>query len=239
MANPTTNYGFVLPTPTDLVTDLPADFDVALQGVDTTLKALNPSTTLGDIEYRSATANTNTRLPIGTSGQALIVTAGVPSWGTVGGGSLTLLSTTTLSGTSTTISSINGTYKNLYIEIENMAAGAAFLPKFRLNAASNAHYSINARSSISSNTGRTNDSIIIYDNGYAASGNNLFAMTIFNYAATTTIKSFNYAVGWNDSGTVTGGQGGGMYNSASAITSFAVVSDQTFTGGEVRIYGVN
>ena len=35
MANPTTNYGFVLPTPTDLVTDLPADFDVALQGVDT------------------------------------------------------------------------------------------------------------------------------------------------------------------------------------------------------------
>jgi hypothetical protein len=37
VANPTTNYGFVLPTPTDLVTDLPADFDVALQGVDTQL----------------------------------------------------------------------------------------------------------------------------------------------------------------------------------------------------------
>jgi hypothetical protein len=38
MANPTTNYGFVLPTPTDLVTDLPADFEVALQGVDTQMK---------------------------------------------------------------------------------------------------------------------------------------------------------------------------------------------------------
>lgn len=35
MANPTTNYGFVLPTSTDLVTDLPADFEVALQAVDT------------------------------------------------------------------------------------------------------------------------------------------------------------------------------------------------------------
>jgi hypothetical protein len=66
VANPTTNYGFVLPTPTDLVTDLPADFDVALQGVDTQLKALQPGTTLGDLAYSSATANTNTRLAIGT-----------------------------------------------------------------------------------------------------------------------------------------------------------------------------
>lgn len=82
MANPTTNYGFVLPTSSDLVTDLPADFDVALQGVDTQLKALNPSTTLGDIEYRSATANTNTRLAIGTTGQVLTVSGGVPAWAT-------------------------------------------------------------------------------------------------------------------------------------------------------------
>ena len=82
MANPTTNYGFVLPTSSDLVTDLPADFDVALQGVDTRLKALNPETTLGDIAYRSATANTNTRLPIGTTGQVLAVVGGVPAWAT-------------------------------------------------------------------------------------------------------------------------------------------------------------
>jgi hypothetical protein len=80
MANPTTNYGFVLPTSTDLVTDLPADFDIALQGVDTRLKALQPGTTLGDIAYSSATANTSTRLPIGTTGQVLGVAAGVPAW---------------------------------------------------------------------------------------------------------------------------------------------------------------
>jgi hypothetical protein len=82
MANPTTNYGFVLPTSTDLVTDLPADFDVALQGVDTRLKALQPGTTLGDIAYSSATANTNTRLPIGSNGQVLSIAAGVPAWTT-------------------------------------------------------------------------------------------------------------------------------------------------------------
>jgi hypothetical protein len=82
MANPTTNYGFVLPTSTDLVTDLPADFDVALQGVDTRLKALQPGTTLGDLAYSSATANTSTRLPIGTTGQVLAVSGGVPAWTT-------------------------------------------------------------------------------------------------------------------------------------------------------------
>jgi len=53
---------------------------VALQGVDTRLKALQPGTTLGDIAYSSATANTSTRLPIGTNGQVLGVAAGVPAW---------------------------------------------------------------------------------------------------------------------------------------------------------------
>jgi hypothetical protein len=71
-----------------LVTDLPADFDVALQGVDTRLKALQPGTTLGDLAYSSATANTNTRLAIGTSGQVLTVSGGVPAWTNPAGGKI-------------------------------------------------------------------------------------------------------------------------------------------------------
>lgn len=82
MANPTTNYGWPMPTSTDLVTDLPADFALFGQPVDTSLKALNPETTLGDIAYRSATSNTNTRLGIGTAGQVLAVSGGVPAWTT-------------------------------------------------------------------------------------------------------------------------------------------------------------
>jgi hypothetical protein len=82
MANPTTNYGWPMPTSSDLVTDLPADFDAFGQPVDNTLKALNPETTLGDISYRSAVSNTNTRLGIGTAGQVLAVSGGVPAWTT-------------------------------------------------------------------------------------------------------------------------------------------------------------
>jgi len=45
MANPTTNFGWQMPTSTDLVTDLPADFEVFGQAVDTTLVDLKGGTT--------------------------------------------------------------------------------------------------------------------------------------------------------------------------------------------------
>jgi hypothetical protein len=79
MAN-TTNYNWETPDDTDLVKDGAAAIRTLGNSIDTTTKNLNPETTLGDISYRSSTANTNTRLPIGTSGQVLTVIGGVPAW---------------------------------------------------------------------------------------------------------------------------------------------------------------
>ena len=79
MAN-TTNYNWETPDDTDLIKDGAAAIRTLGNSVDTTTKALNPETTLGDIAYRSATSNTNTRLAIGSAGQVLTVAAGVPSW---------------------------------------------------------------------------------------------------------------------------------------------------------------
>jgi hypothetical protein len=76
----TTNYAWETPDDTDLVKDGALAIRTLGSSIDTTTKALNPSTTLGDIEYRSSTANTNTRLGIGTTGQVLTVASGVPSW---------------------------------------------------------------------------------------------------------------------------------------------------------------
>jgi hypothetical protein len=45
MANPTSNFNWQMPTPTDLVTDLPADFEVFGQAVDTSLADLKGGTT--------------------------------------------------------------------------------------------------------------------------------------------------------------------------------------------------
>ena len=118
----TTNYGWTTPDDTSLVKDGAAAIRTLGSSVDTTTKALNPSTTLGDIEYRSSTANTNTRLGIGTTGQVLTVSGGVPTWATASAGGWTLISTTSLAslGSATlSLTSIPQTYKNLHVLVND------------------------------------------------------------------------------------------------------------------------
>jgi len=55
MANPTTYFGWVMPTATDLVTDLPADFNIFGQGVDTSMQDLLGGTTGQVLSKASAT----------------------------------------------------------------------------------------------------------------------------------------------------------------------------------------
>jgi hypothetical protein len=115
MTNPTSNFGWQMPEATDLVTNLPADFEVFGQAVDTDFADLlggttgqvlkkntnadldfvwgadsagmtNPMTTTGDIIY-SSPGSTPVRLGIGSAAQVLTVTSGVPSWVTPAGAS--------------------------------------------------------------------------------------------------------------------------------------------------------
>ena len=83
MAN-TTNYNWETPDDTDLVKDGAAAIRTLGSSIDTTTKNLNPQTTTGALAYRSATANVNTALPIGTANQVLRVNSGgtAPEWAT-------------------------------------------------------------------------------------------------------------------------------------------------------------
>ena len=80
----TTNYGWDTPDDTDLVKDGASAIRTLGSSIDTTTKNLNPETTLGDLAYRSATANVKTRLALGTAGQVLRVNSGgnAPEWAT-------------------------------------------------------------------------------------------------------------------------------------------------------------
>jgi len=81
----TTNYGWTTPDDTALVKDGAAAIRTLGSSVDTTTKNLNPETTLGDLAYRSSTANVKTRLALGTANQVLRVNSGAtaPEWATL------------------------------------------------------------------------------------------------------------------------------------------------------------
>lgn len=104
----TTNYSWTTPDDTALVKDGAAAIRTLGSSIDTTTKALNPETTLGDISYRSSTANTKTRLAIGTTGQVLSVSGGVPAWTTISTG--TKIGQVAQTFLATTFSSSSGSF---------------------------------------------------------------------------------------------------------------------------------
>ena len=83
MSNPTSNFGWVMPTSTDLVTDLPADFAVFGQGVDTSFQYLKGGTTgqilsktsATDLAYTWIDNNISTNSPINAPLEVCNVTA--------------------------------------------------------------------------------------------------------------------------------------------------------------------
>lgn len=252
MANPTTNYGWPMPTSADLVTDLPADFAAFGQPVDTSLKALNPETTLGDIAYRSATNNTNTRLAIGTTGQVLAVSGGVPAWTTASSGSMTLLSTTALSGTSTTISSISGSYKHLQLIINGwVPATNAKELKMRVNSDTASNYAVSYVSE-QFGTGATASSSELqnyfgfaYQQRASSTGTtNNFVINLYDYTSTGSFYRLGsyysqYIGSTTSSQFMTFGQM--MYiNNGTAITSITLFPETTSNqSGTAYLYGVN
>jgi hypothetical protein len=240
----TTNYTWETPDDTDLVKDGAAAIRTLGSSIDTTTKALNPSTTLGDIEYRSATANTNTRLGIGTTGQVLTVAGGVPSWATASSGGLTLLSTTTLSSTTTTISSISGSYKNLLVVVKNIVTSTEDSLRVRFNTDTGSNYTIRqvdvTGSTVSCSTSTVASVVPVAttdDTNFANKGS--LIMNLYRYTDTSLIDFDMNGVGF-DGTNRTGRTIWGRYGASAAITSITFLTDgATFTTGTVYIYGVN
>ena len=82
MSNPTTPFGWQMPEPTDLVTDLPADFEVFGQAIATDLQYLLGGTT-GQVLAKSSATDLDFDWVAPTAGDIEGVTAGV---GISGGG---------------------------------------------------------------------------------------------------------------------------------------------------------
>jgi hypothetical protein len=189
-------------------------------------------------------ADTFARLAVGANGTILTADSGETTgmkWAANTQG-MTLLSTTTLSGASTTISSINQTYKNLRILIYNVANSTAdgnFTIKH--NGYSDSQYITQMESStfyVKVNS--------FYSTGIAVARtdvNNCWDITIGNYATTSAgFKSVNGAVVYIGTGSAqrSGSVTGGWYAAGVGISSLTFANTGgNFAGGTVELYGVN
>jgi hypothetical protein len=251
----TTNYAWETPDDTDLVKDGAAAIRTLGSSIDTTTKALNPSTTLGDIEYRSATADTNTRLAIGTTGQVLTVAGGVPTW--AAGGSpattLTLINTggTTPSGSTTTISGLSG-YNRLMIVLSGIKINtdpAAFT--MRVNGDTNNRYSEHLSDHVNSNSYDANVHTIKQtalngtsemELGYInAAAHVMSGLITIDAANSTGNKLITRILGVT--GNTTGNRrkyGTSIYTGTSVISSVSfITANGSWNAGTIYVYGSN
>jgi hypothetical protein len=264
----TTNYGWTTPDDTALVKDGAAAIRTLGSSVDTTTKNLNPETTLGDLAYRSSTANVKTRLALGTANQVLAVNSGAtaPEWKTLVSGGITLISETSASAISSLdLTSIPATYKDLVLTWDGLKH-SDYATEFglRFNADSGSNYKYNnlrfsgpnlggtATMTTSAPTAGTSASPIPALGKNAGASNTeqapMGSLTIYDYASTSKFKlyrlNFVYYVGSSGADEGQNDQSA-VYASTSAISQINVVrlaGTGTFTNNantSIRLYGVS
>jgi hypothetical protein len=240
----TTNYSWSTPDDTDLVKDGAAAIRTLGSSIDTTTKNLNPSTTLGDIEYRSSTANTNTRLGIGSSGQVLTVAAGVPSWATpTSSAGMTLISTTTFTSVATQlIGNFSSTYTN-YRLVMNLTASQAMNLQGRFsisgtpNTSSNYSYAVYGlnSSNASANLTSTSVSSFLFSEMRATEEN--LSVDIYKPFDATITNAVWQKFGFDQAYAPRYYNGGAMLDAATSYDQIQLLASTGTISGTVRLYG--
>ena len=157
-------------------------------------------------------------------------------------GSLTLISTTTLSGASTTLSSIPQTYKNLYMLIYQITGNTnnrtvRVKPNNNTNGYYTGLYAGNGTNVSGSAIDLTAGPSMLRTNA-----ENIYAFTLNNYTSATREKPFTYYGFYvNTTSDVIPITLSGYLDDTTAITSivFDRLGTDTFAGGTVELYGVN
>jgi hypothetical protein len=249
----TTNYGWTTPNDTDLVKDGASAIRTLGSSIDTTVKALSPGTTAGDLDYYTS-GTAKARLGIGTAGQILQVNSGAtaPEWATPGGGeNFTLLNAggTTLNGGTTTVSGISGANK-IFVVIQSAGQNViSSIIGFRLNTDTGSNYdafagTIAGASAYSSGIvarqtafNGTSFTIAQLSNDV---GSNCDGYIMIDGCNAAGLKPVMFATGVfrNTPGTTqVNYTGGGVYKGTSTISSISLITTNDFNSlGTIYVY---
>lgn len=204
----------------------------------------SPLTTKGDL-YTFGTGDT--RLAVGTNGHTLVAdsaTATGLKWAApAAGGGMTLLSTTTLTGASVTVSTINQTYNNLYLLIENVYPTFDTYVSMTVNAdTTTANYQASLIGLRNGAMAFRPDNLALHAYGIDNTNKeNLIVLNLFNYAGSTYKCWSSYASYYGDSTSpfFVNSFGNTIWYGSAAIDSLTfTVPGASFSGGTVKIYGV-
>jgi hypothetical protein len=276
MATTTPNYGWVVPTSTDLVKNGATAIETLGDSIDASFVGLKGGTTgqvlskssgtdlaftwtnadpltildaKGDLISATA-ADTPARLAVGTNGQVLTAdstqSTGI-KWADASSGGMTLLNTggTALTGASVTLSSIPGTYQELYIYVEDFYPSDSdkyLLLRFNGDTTAANYYSMALRAISGSPTSTlSNANPYFTPESLANTDSNSFIFgRIPRYASTVQNKIVQGASVFNIIG------GSKYYTNstmfwlnANAITSLTLLANTgNLGGGTVYLYGV-
>jgi hypothetical protein len=261
MANPTTNYGFVMPSPTDLVTDLPADFDVFGQAVDTQMltnaNAAIAKTIVdakGDLIAATA-ADTVSRLAVGTNGHVLTADSteatGIKWAAAAGGGAMVKITSASFSAVSSVsfaADTFTATYKDylVIISITSTSADMTIQGRMRASGADSTagnYFSLVQQWDTGAGTASSiaNANQTIMSLGYANSGGDIFggAYTFIapQLASVTKIQGEGTGLssGFN---LVTSRSAGHLFNAATQFDSFSFIASTGNFTGRYAVYGL-
>lgn len=250
----TPNYGWITPAPSDLVTDLPADFEVFADAVDADLAGLlggttgqvlkktsnsdhafafgidpvqDLVTTKGDLVAATG-ADTLARLGVGTNGQVLSANSSAATgleWVTASAGGMTQLASGNFTAASTlNITSISGSYKSLRLVIKKMFISGN-QNDIRFRLNNDSNTLYGRSSTFSTGQGLASNEANLGQFTTSTPESNLTIIDIPDYANTTTYKFINtYQIQKNTSSDWNIGQFSFGYRSTSAITEINLLT---------------
>ena len=206
----------------------------------------SPLTTKGDVWGYSTT---NARVPVGTNGQVLTADStqatGV-AWATAASGGWTSIASGSLSGSTLSLTSISGSYKNLKLVIRNAQLSNSTEPGIQLNGDTGTNYSRvcmiqnNTTGLVTAQAATTQ----IYTT-YNTPKLNTIGTWIFDfedYANTTSYKTVMakaFYISGDTGNPVENAHTQGSWKSTSAITQIDFKTTVTFNAGTYILYGGN